>query len=121
VCFGIGQRRRGLRALVGAGHVYTVDDGRDWAAVLAENTGIFTPEETHSDFADYLRYLRERFGLTQQLTHISTSLPPFPVMDQPIDLLFSDYMHGPNDILQILGTYLSSMATSTSFPSYALL
>jgi predicted O-methyltransferase YrrM len=114
----------------GAGHVYTVDDGRDWAAVLVENTGIFTPEETHLDFGDYLRYLRERFGLTEQLTHLPTSLPPFPVMDQPIDLLFSDFMHGPNDILQILGTYLSSMApsssifidsASTSFPSYALL
>ncbi len=114
----------------GAGHVYTVDDGRDWSKVQAENEGVFTQEETFATFAEYIGYLRTRFGLSEQLTHIDTSMPPFPMMDQPIDLLFSDFMHGPNDILQILGTYLSSMAASssifidsasTSFPSYALL
>lgn len=114
----------------GAGHVYTVDDGRDWSHVLAQNAGVFTEEEKFPAFADYLAYARARFGLTQYLTHIPCSMPPFPLIEQPIDLLFSDFMHGPNDILSILGAYLSAMAASssifidsasTSFPSYALL
>ena len=29
----------------GVGHVYTVDDGRDWAQVLANNPGVFAPDE----------------------------------------------------------------------------
>jgi predicted O-methyltransferase YrrM len=114
----------------GAGHVYTVDDGRDWAKVLSENEEVFATDEKLAVFSDYFGYLRERFDLTKQLTHIAHSIPPFPRMDQPIDMLFSDFMHGPNDILQILGTYLGGMAASssifidsasTSFPSYALL
>jgi predicted O-methyltransferase YrrM len=114
----------------GAGHVYTVDDGRDWAKVLSENEETFTADEKLAVFGDYFGYLRERFDLTKHLTHIAHSIPPFPRMDQPIDMLFSDFMHSPNDILQILGTYLGGMAASssifidsasTSFPSYALL
>lgn len=114
----------------GLGHVYTVDDGRDWQKVLSTNQDVFTAEEALPGFADYLNYLRERFGLVEQLTYIPCSMPPFPLLEQPIDMLFSDFMHGPNDIIQILGTYLSRMAqassifidsASTSFPSYAML
>jgi hypothetical protein len=112
------------------GHVYTVDDGRDWEKVLATNQDVFTAEESLPGFADYLNYLRQRFGVAEQLTYIPHSMPPFPSLDQPIDMLFSDFMHGPNDIMQILGHYLSAMAqassifidsASTSFPSFAIL
>jgi hypothetical protein len=114
----------------GAGHVYTVDDGRDWAKVRDGNAEVFTADEKLPAFADYVKYLRERFGVAEQLTHIAASMPPFPHLEKPIDLLFSDFMHGPNEILQVLGTYLAGMApassifidaASTSFPSYALL
>ena len=114
----------------GAGHVYTVDDGRDWAKVLAGNEAAFAPDERIPVFTDYVAHLRQRFGVADQLTHIAHSIPPFPRLEQPIDMLFSDFMHGPNDILQILGHYLGCMApassifidsASTSFPSYALL
>lgn len=114
----------------GVGHVYTADDGRDWSQTLANNDDTFTAEEKLPVFADYLGYLQRRFGLVDQLTHIAVSMPPLPVLDKPIDLLFSDFRHGPTDILQILGTYLSRMApassifidsASTSYPSYATL
>lgn len=114
----------------GMGHVYTVDDGRDWEKVLATNQDVFTAEESLPGFADYLNHLRQRFGVAEQLTYIPHSMPPFPLLDQPIDMLFSDFMHGPNDIMQILGNYLSVMAqassifidsASTSFPSFAML
>lgn len=114
----------------GVGHVYTVDDGRDWAQVLANNPGVFAPDEALPAFADYVAHLRSRFGLAEHLTHIAHTMPPLPRMDQPVDMLFSDFSHGPNDILLILGTYLGGMApassifidsASTSFPSYALL
>ncbi|GAA4027174.1 hypothetical protein [Actimicrobium antarcticum] len=95
--------------------------------MLAFSEAAFFAEERLPQFADYLR---QRFDLAAQRTHIQTSMPPLPAMAVPIDLLFSDFMHGPNDILQILGTCLSGMAApssifsysaSTSFPSYALL
>lgn len=131
--FGVGACSLWLAQAVrenGAGHVYTVDDGRDWATVLSENEDVFTADEKFPVLGDYLAYLRERFGLSAHLTHIPSSMPPLPLMDQPIDMLFSDFSHGPNDILQILGTYLGGMAASssifidsasTSFPSYAML
>lgn len=114
----------------GTGHVYTADDGRDWPQTLANNDDTFTAAEKIPAFADYLQYLGRRFGLSEQLTHIATSMPPLPMPDSPIDLLFSDFRHGPTDILQILGTYLSRMSracsifidsASTSYPSFATL
>ena len=114
----------------GVGHVYTVDDGRDWEHVLSSNGGHFAAEEKLPVFSDYLDHLRKRFGLAAHLTHMQCSMPPFPLMERPIDMLFSDFKHGPNDILQIIGAYLGGMAASSSifidsasthFPSYALL
>jgi len=92
-------------------------------------------EKAQKKLSKYSPEVRERsvrmgFGVAEQLTHIPRSMPLFQRVDQPIDMSFSDFMHDLNDILQILGTYLSGMentssifidSVSTSFPSYALL
>lgn len=98
----------------GRGHIVSIDDGRDWSQVLANNGDAFGAEERIPVFNDYVNFLRERFGLTEQLSHLSLSMPPLPQVDQPLDMLFSDFMHGPNDIMQVLGNYLGCMAPSSS-------
>ncbi len=54
----------------------------------------------------------------------------YPFANAPIDLLFSDFMHGPGDVLALLGHFLPRMApassilidsASTLLPSYLLL
>ncbi len=54
----------------------------------------------------------------------------YPFAGAPIDLLFSDFRHGPADILSLLGHFLPRMAPAssilidsapTSWPSYLLL
>ena len=114
----------------GRGQVVSIDDGRDWPKVLAGNADVFAPEEQIPVFTDYVSYLRTRFGLADQLSVLSLSMPPLPKVSQPIDMLFSDFMHGPNDILMVLGNYLGHMSpessifidsASTSFPSFAML
>jgi len=57
-------------------------------------------------------------------------MPPFPKANSEIDLLFSDFMHDPNSLIEILSFYLPKMSTIssifldsalTSFPSYCML
>jgi len=59
-----------------------------------------------------------------------TSMPPFPQTDDTLDLLFSDFMHDPNSLVDILSFYLPKMSpvssifmdsAPTSFPSYCFL
>lgn len=115
---------------IGAGRIWTIDSGQDWPEILGHSPELFTPEQRTLDFAGYMAGLIERFGLEEQLEFIERAMPPYPAMGQKLDLLFSDFRHGPNDILAILGHFLPQMAASssvfidsasTSFPSYALL
>jgi predicted O-methyltransferase YrrM len=114
----------------GVGKVFTVDDGRDWPTVVQNTPELFTPAQRAMDFSAYLASLQTEFGLEDWLQPVHGSMPPLPAFDQPIDLLFSDFSHGPNELLQILGQYLPGMSASssvfldsasTSFASYAML
>jgi len=113
-----------------AGHVWTVDDGRGWAQILADNEPLFLPAERQPRFRDYLDHVAGSFELQDHLTLLEHAMPPFPEVGAAVDLLFSDFQHGPNEILGILAFYLPRMAdagsifidsASTSFPSYGLL
>ena len=115
---------------VGAGKLWTIDSGQDWAGILGHSPELFTPRQRTLDFAGYMADLIAQFGLQQHLEFIARTMPPYPVLGQKLDLLFSDFRHGPNDILEILGHFLPGMAdsssvfidsASTSFPSYAML
>ena len=115
---------------IGAGKIWTIDNGQDWPEILGHSADLFTPEQRALDFAGYMADLIARFGLEKHLEFIGRAMPPYPAMGQKLDLLFSDFRHGPNDILAILGHFLPQMAASssvfidsasTSFPSYALL
>jgi len=115
---------------IGAGKIWTIDNGQDWPEILSHSADLFTPEQRALDFAGYMADAIARFGLEKHLEFIGRAMPPYPAMGQKLDLLFSDFRHGPNDILAILGHFLPQMAASssvfidsasTSFPSYALL
>jgi len=114
----------------GAGHVWTVDDGRHWSSILAKEPEAFLPEERHERFEDYFRYLVGAFELEAQITWLPQAMPPFPSPGEPIDLLFSDFQHGPDNILDILAFYLPRLTEAgslfidsapTHFASYAML
>ena len=114
----------------GAGHVWTVDDGRHWPAILNAKPDVLLPEERHDRFEDYFSYLTSAFALEQQVTWLGQAMPPFPCPGEPIDLLFSDFQHGPDEILDILAFYLPRLAeagslfidsASTHYASYGML
>jgi predicted O-methyltransferase YrrM len=114
----------------GVGKIFTVDDGRHWPEIVKNNPELLSPAQNAMTFAEYVAALRQEFGLEDRLELIVREMPPFPVLDQKIDMLFSDFMHGPNEVLHILGHFLPNMSASsslfidsasTSFPSYALL
>jgi predicted O-methyltransferase YrrM len=114
----------------GVGHVWTVDDGRDWPLVFERQSGAFPQETITPDFADFFRRIVGKFGFEQQITHLACSMPPFPELEDPIDLLFSDFRHRPEDLVEILAFYLPRLndagsvfldSASTHYPSYALL
>jgi hypothetical protein len=80
-----------------------------WADL--ESTG---PEEAMSaitkrlGLASYVTFIKERIS-----PDIAKSLETYP-FDLPVDLLFSDFQHGPSDILGILGGFLPKMSLSSS-------
>lgn len=114
----------------GAGHLWTIDDGSEWSMLLEAPACPLLPEERKESHEAFFKDALERFGLSEQVTFIRGKVPPYPRIDGKIDLLFSDFLHGPNMILSLLGYFLPRMATassilidsaSTAFPSYALL
>ena len=115
---------------VGAGKLWPIDSGQDRAGILGHSPDLFTPHQRTLNFAGCMDELIAQFGLQQHLELIGRTMPPYPVLGQKLDLLFSDFRHGPNDILEILGHFLPRMADSSSvfidsasasFPSYAML
>jgi hypothetical protein len=135
----LGARRNGL------GHVWSVDDHEqlgEIGAALRRNMSRLagTPWErldvARPDLA--LLEVSQELQLTDHLTFIERRIRPevqghfddYPFVQQPIDLLFSDFSHGPSTILQILGQLMPRMSkscsilidsASTSWPSYLLL
>ena len=87
------------------GHVYTLDDGSHWERnhVLAEKLALVPPGTAYGEFLDFAA---DKIGLTPFVTFLSDSVPPYPTVDEPIDLLFSDFLHGPDNILELLAFYL---------------
>lgn len=115
---------------IGHGKLHTIDNGQDWPNILAQSPELFSESQRGMDFPAYMADLIARFGLQQHLEHLPRSMPPYPQVNGKLDMLFSDFRHGPNDILEILGHFLPCMndcssifidSASTSFASFALL
>lgn len=126
------------------GHVWTVDDlslTEGYPRILAQHRARLAgtawaglPKPTA---LDCLTEIRRVLGLAGRLSFITrridlTDIRHFDGYEfgRPIDLLFSDFSHGPEAILALLGQFLPKMApassvfidgASTSWPSYLLL
>jgi hypothetical protein len=129
----------------GEGHVWTVDDlhqferysgllGKTVAHLNAVGFGSIhatTPDQ-------YFREISSLLDLDKHLTFVSHRIDlnegghfdRYPFADTKIDLLFSDFKHGPDDVLAILGHFLPRMSPAssilidsapTAWPSYLLL
>ena len=112
------------------GHVWTVDDFGIWAAedslmdtVCAGLREAGFGPITASTPSEYFDSLTTVLQLEDWLTVIHTRMDledpehfdRYDFLDkQPIDLLFSDFMHGPKDILALLAHFLPRMAAASS-------
>jgi hypothetical protein len=106
------------------GHVYTVDDFQsfDMAALRSQfnraNLGNIDGSSPKAYFYSVARIL----GIQKRVTFINRTInledrnhfSGYPFSRRPIDLVFSDFVHGPEHILQILGQFLPRMAASAS-------
>ncbi len=114
----------------GVGHVWTVDDGSHWQTTRQTPAVRRRLAGATQEYGEFIREQARTLGVADQLTLIETRLPPYPSPNKPIDLLFSDFRHDPQGIIQLLATYLPVMSNassiyidsaSTFFPSYLLL
>jgi len=113
----------------GVGHVWTVDDLElftSYDSLLGQisthlrkaqfpQLEASTPEQYFQevaallDLASYVTFVREKMNL-DEVRHFDR----YPFSNELIDLLFSDFRHGPEDILAILGHFLPRMSPASS-------
>jgi hypothetical protein len=112
------------------GHVTTIDNGSHWTDVIKGSDNLFLDDEKFDDIDKFMEYMLTKHGLKEFVSFVNTSMPPYPIPEKPIDLLFSDFKHDPNSIMDILAQYLPRMspvnsiffdAASTSFSSFSYL
>lgn len=89
-----------------SGSILTIDDGSEWDRIKTKvgmTTGIY--EEKYSD---YINNLIHKFQLEDNIVFWNQRIDTVPVND--IDILFSDFAHGPFDIVKLIGDYLPKMS-----------
>lgn len=115
----------------GSGKITTVDDGSQWPTILtAADSGLTEEERKHTDYPEFMQNVLKDFALESIVECVHAHVPPFPKADSPYDFIFSDFAHGPTDIIQQLVNLLPRMApvcsllidsASTHHPSYLML
>ena len=114
----------------GVGHVYTLDDGRDFDQsldCLAKVDELLTPElhpMTKGGIEEHLARFSTACGLTEHLTFRRATfgddgddlLAPESCYfgDGTIDLLLADFAHDPESIMNILAFFLPRMSDCSS-------
>ena len=112
----------------GAGSILTFDDGRDSdeAFRVIRRAQEHLPAELRpssgTSFAEYLQTLFRYCGVADHVTHRSLTLapgtddllPPDANVGGNIDLLFSDFAHGPDQVMDILACFLPLMSECSS-------
>jgi hypothetical protein len=109
------------------GHIYAIDDSRDAETILAvlrEHKGSLPKLITNNkSYEEYFIRLIEHCKLTKYVTLRQATIAlsadellPNGVcdFDQPVDLLFSDFVHSPEAIMDILYFFLPRMAECSS-------
>jgi hypothetical protein len=111
----------------GSGVFYTVDDGSEWPRLrqLQDRLGTHYRE----DYATFINDLLKHFNFSSDVRFINSRISTSNLPDN-IDILFSDFSHGPVDILTLFVDYFLKMSdnsimmfdsASTYYSSYLLL
>jgi predicted O-methyltransferase YrrM len=88
-----------------SGIIHTIDDGSEWDRLkthVGMATGVY--EEQYSS---YIKQLITKFNF-EQINFINQKIDALQLGN--IDILFSDFAHGPFDIIKLLGDYLPQMS-----------
>jgi hypothetical protein len=95
------------------GCVFTVDNGGHWegTGALVQQHQIVPPG---TDYPNYLDTVAEWLDVKPFVTFMNQTMPPLPELDEPIDLLFSDFAHGPEDTLRLMAFYLPRLSECSS-------
>jgi predicted O-methyltransferase YrrM len=127
----------------GSGHVYTIDDGRAttgerFSNAMRELVSAGVLDEAPATAAAYFEAMIARLDCASVVTQLTrtidlTASDPFtllPFADRSLDLVFSDFSHGPDTVLLLLAHLLPRLSAggsifidsaSTYWPSYLLL
>ena len=114
----------------GNGRLLTVDNEQAWPEIAARLPLVDLGLGESVSMSQFIGAFSDRFSLSDRLTYHKSDLPPFPTPKEPLDLLFVDYNHRPENITRVLASYLPVMARSsviifdsaaTYFPTYQLL
>lgn len=96
----------------GSGTVHVADRG---FVFDEKKSSLFRPDELKPTFGEYFDAMVRRHGLEDYVNFIETSFPPYPIPETELDFVFSDFKHGPANLLEILGFYLPKMASVSNF------
>lgn len=93
-----------------SGRFYTVDNGAEWNHLkqAKPQMGPMFREQ----YLEYINNLIDKFELTQYIKFIHRDISNTELPDG-IDILFSDFSHGPVDILSLLSEILPKMSATS--------
>jgi len=94
----------------GAGQFYTVDNGAEWNHLkqAKPQMGPMFREQ----YLEYVNNLIDKFSLTQYIKFIHRDISVNELPNK-IDLVFSDFSHGPLDIISLLSDLLPKMSETS--------
>jgi len=100
---------RALQENSDGGHIMTADNGSQYeiGPHLAE-------DERKATYAEYLDHIFKKFGVADTITRVDMDMPPFPLPEGEIDLLFADFAHGVASVAEIICTYMPKLADVAS-------
>jgi len=109
-----------------SGILHTIDDGSDWSG---DNLKPILQEYHRDQYCDYINNLLNTFDLKQYINFYNSKIQ-WASQHNNIDILFSDFSHGPYEVLKLLAESLVKMndnsfifidSASTYYPSYQIL
>ena len=107
-----------------SGVIHTFDDGSEWSHLKNAKNSI--GEYFREDYLFYIENLIDSFEVRSRLNFHQLKINDIEA-DAPIDILFSDFSHGPADVLKLLAEFLPQMndfskiyidSASTYYSSY---
>lgn len=106
------------------GIIHTFDDGSEWNHL--KNARDQMGEYFREDYLFYIENLIDSFEIRKAVEFHPVRIEEIE-SEAPIDILFSDFAHGPSDVLQLLAEFLPQMnsyskiyidSASTHYGSY---